>query len=64
MDKQTVSLILLQVWLDLLKRAIAADMGDDLVNHSGPDEGDNVFSDGYKQKQHSVEVLSSAHSTC
>lgn len=34
MDKQTVSLILLQFWLDLLKRAIAADMVDDLVNLS------------------------------
>lgn len=64
MDKQTVSLILLKVWLNLLKRAIAADVVDDLVNLTGPGEGDNVFSDGYKQKQHSVEVLSNAHNTC
>lgn len=64
MDKQTASRILLQVWLDLLKMAIAADLVDDLVKLSGPDEGDSAFSDRYKQKQHSVEVLSSAHSTC
>lgn len=32
MDKQTVTLILLQAWLDLLEMAIAADLVDDLWN--------------------------------
>lgn len=45
MGKQTASPILLQVWLDLLKMAIAADLVDDLVKLSGPDEGDGAFSD-------------------
>lgn len=67
MDKQTVTLILLQTWLGVLKMAIAADLVDELVKLSPPDEGDNAVTDRHKQKlmvedkfKKSMEVLSSA----
>jgi len=67
MDKQTITLILLQAWLDLLEMAIAPDLVDELVKLSPPDEGDEVVTDRYKQKQvvedkykNSMEVLSNA----
>ena len=66
MDKQTITLILLQAWLDLLEMAIAADLVDELVKLSPPD-GDEVVTDRSKQKQvvedkykNSMEVLSNA----
>ena len=66
MDKQTITLILVQAWLDLLEMAIAADLVDELVKLSPPD-GDEVVTDRYKQKQvvedkykNSMEVLSNA----
>lgn len=52
MDKQTVTLILLQAWLDLLEIAIAADLVDDLVNcliHMN--DGDSAVTDRHKQKK-------------
>lgn len=51
MDKQTVTPILLQVWLDLLETAIAADLVDELVKLSPLDEGDKAATDRHKQKQ-------------
>lgn len=67
MDKQTISLILLQAWLDLLEMAIATDLVDDLVKLSHPDEGDSAVTERHKQMQvvedrlkNSMEVLSSA----
>lgn len=67
MDKQTITLILLQAWLDLLEMVIAADLVDELVKLSPPDEGDKVVTDRYRQKQvvkdkykNSMEVCSNA----
>lgn len=67
MDKETVTLILLQAWLDLLEMAIAADLVDELVKLSPLDEGDKAVTDRHKQKQvvedkykNSMEVCSSA----
>lgn len=67
MDKQTITLILLQAWLDLLEMAIATDLVDDLVKLSHPDERDSAVTERHKQMQvvedrlkNSMEVLSSA----
>lgn len=67
MGKQTIILILLQSWLDLLEMVIAADLVDELVKLSPPDEGDKVVTDRYRQKQvvkdkykNSMEVCSNA----
>lgn len=67
MDKQTITLILLQAWLDLLEMAIATDLVDDLVKLSHLDEGDSAVTERHKQMQvvedrlkNSIEVLSSA----
>lgn len=48
MDKQTITLILLQAWLDLLEMAIATDLVDDLVKLSHPDEGENAVIERHK----------------
>ena len=50
MDKQTVTLIISQAWLDLLKITISADLVGDVLKLSCPDEGENPVSDRYKER--------------